>query len=442
MDYLQILYLIVGGLIGLFIESFSITSLRENQLRAATLSSTLFMVFALIWFASYFIFSPPDIILIVALIVVLVLATLFFMPVGSTSSLKAGPVTGRFDERDVVFSREEYQPGSDRYGQYYSMHPEYRSVDDAIRKLPELLQPGGRYYDPIESARIDAIFDEIQTMTTRVDGPVSNPRQQVDPTEITKAIKQNVLQMGADDAGIAELDPMHVYSHVGRGPHPWGEPIVNNHRYVVAFSLEMRYDPVQTAPDLPITAETASRYLLGAQISIELAEYIRSLGYPARAHISGSNYQIILPAVAHNAGLGELGRMGYLISPRLGARIRLGAVTTDLPLVVDKPVPFGVWDFCKRCLKCAINCPAGAISAAGTSDVRGVHKWQLNAEQCLRYWRTIGTDCGICMKVCPYSHPPSFVHNIVRAAIRRSSFARTVSVWGDEFFYGRKLAVN
>jgi len=169
-----------------------------------------------------------------------------------------------------------------------------------------------------------------------------------------------------------------------------------------------------------------------------LAEYIRDMGYPARAHIAGSNYQIMLPPVAYDAGLGELGRHGYLISQRFGSRIRLGAVTTDLPLVPDRPIKFGVQDFCRICKKCADNCPSHAIPYEGKTNVRGMEKWQLNMEQCLRYWRIIGTDCGLCMKLCPFSHPRALLHDLVRAGIKRSDFARRISVIGDDLFYGKK----
>jgi hypothetical protein len=46
------------------------------------------------------------------------------------------------------------------------------------------------------------------------------------------------------------------------------------------------------------------------------------------------------------------------------------------------------------------------------------------------------------MKVCPFSHPPTLLHNLVRAGIRRSAFARRVSLWADDLFYGRKAKVN
>jgi reductive dehalogenase len=204
----------------------------------------------------------------------------------------------------------------------------------------------------------------------------------------------------------------------------------------VAFDVEMSYSSVQQAPRMPITEESAQKYLMVAMISITLARYIRMLGHSARAHIAGSNYQVMLPPVAYDAGLGELGRLGYLISPRFGPRMRLGAVTTDLPLIPDAPIRFGVQDFCESCLKCATQCPSASIPRTGKSVVRGVEKWQLDIESCIRYWRKIGTDCGLCMKVCPFSHPESPPHQVIREGIRRSSFARWISVHADDLFYG------
>ena len=50
-----------------------------------------------------------------------------------------------------------------------------------------------------------------------------------------------------------------------------------------------------------------------------------------------------MPA-AVDAGLGEMGRFGYLITKELGPRVRIFAVTTGLPLVADNPVDIGVED--------------------------------------------------------------------------------------------------
>lgn len=437
MNYLELIFLATGGVVCLFFGIFCITSIRESKNRAAILSGGMLVLFGSAWFGCYFFLAP--IFLQCGMLVILLFVMLFFIRLGKHRYLRAGEITERVDERDTIFAREEYRPGTPKYEEYYSLRPQHKEIDDGIRRLPELLTPGGRYHDPIRLPYIRSLFEVIEHMTGAVDGPVAETCANVDAPEITGTIKEIVLQSGADDVGITRLNPVFVYSHVGRGPEAWGAPINNHHRYAIAFTLEMKYDRVEKAPLLPITEESALQYLKGAMISIGLASYIRKSGYSARAHIAGSNYQIMLPPVGHDAGLGELGRLGYLISPTIGARIRLGAVTTDLPLIPDKPVVFGVQNFCEKCVKCADNCPSGAIPEGGKITVRGVEKWQLNIEKCLRFWRKVGTDCGLCMKVCPYSHPRTFVHNLVRSGISRSSFARVLAIHADDLFYGKRV---
>ncbi len=431
-------YLAAGILGALFFLAFAMSSYRERRRRAVIASLISLVIFATAWAWWYVLFVDLPAALALPLVGMAILMALFFLPLGRSRQLKVVPCEQQVDERDVMFAREEYQPGTATYDAYYARRPEYRAIDDKIRELPELLAPGGRYYVAGRSEKVVDVFRQIQALATQVDGDIAPERPEVTPETMTTEIKRRLREMGAAASGVTVLDQRFVYSHVGRGPEEWGAPIENSHRYAIAFVVEMDYGEVEQAPDLPITEEAARKYLMAAKISVDLARHIRSLGYPARAHISDSNYQIMLPPVARDAGLGELGRIGYLISPKFGARLRLGAVTTDLPLVTDKRVAFGLLDFCDKCLKCAANCPSAAIPKGAMSTVLGVDKWPLNVERCVRYWRLAGTDCGICMKVCPYSHPPTWIHNLVRAGIKRSSFARTVSVWGDDLFYGRK----
>ena len=131
--------------------------------------------------------------------------------------------------------------------------------------------------------------------------------------------------------------------------------------------------------------------------------------------------------------------MGLLITPQLGPRVRLGVVTTNLPLIVDKRLQdTSVIDFCRICKKCAENCPSKAISFDDRQDVDGALRWQIDHLRCFSYWNMIGTDCGRCIAVCPYSHPDSFSHSLVRWAIRQSGFARRAALWMDDVFYRRK----
>lgn len=438
MKTINLINVTTGIILGAIGFLFAISSLYEKKLRAFYTAIAFAAIILIVWFGYYHFLNFSVILLSIPPAFAILAVVLFFAPDGKISEIEISGSGDRVDERDVMFAREEYEPGDSKYDIYYSAKPQFKEIDDKIRKLPRLLSPGGKYYDPIRSGYIISIFRSVKNLLNEVDGEISADRQAVDAAEVTVSIKKAILEMGAGDVGIARLNQNYVYSHVGRGPEKWGSEIVNSHKYAVIFTLEMDYYHVEGAPGLFMTEESAARYLQGALISVEIARYIRNLGYPARAHISGSNYQIMLPPVAYDAGLGELGRLGYIISPRLGARVRLGAVTTDLPLIADKPKNFGVQDFCRKCLKCAVNCPSDAIPYGDKTDERGVLKWQLNIEKCIRYWRILGTDCGLCMKVCPYSHPPTLFHNIVRKAIPRSATARWISIHGDDIFYGRK----
>ncbi len=438
----QISALTTGTIIVLFCLLFALSSFRESKPRAGWLNLGIIATIAFLLIGSVYWWQIPSGILSTAAFVIWTFAVLFFLPLKKPTPIVIGAITERVDERDTMFAREEYRPGTAIYERYYANHTQYKEVDDRLRQLPALLEPGGRYFNPEQAQQIKAIFTVINALTLQVDGDVSADKICKAPLALTAEVKDLVLRMGADEVGVAQLNRMFVYSHVGRGPEPWGKPIELNHQFAIVFTLEMAYNSVQQAPDMPITEETAFQYLRAAIISVNLARYIRNLGFPARAHISDSNYQIILPPVAHDAGLGELSRMGYLISPKYGARIRLGAVTTDLPLIQDKPIVFGVQNFCAICLKCAENCPSAAIPHGGKTMIRGVEKWQISVEKCLRYWRIAGTDCGLCMKVCPYSHPPTFVHNVIRKGIECSAFARKISILGDDLFYGRKIEPN
>ena len=84
------------------------------------------------------------------------------------------------------------------------------------------------------------------------------------------------------------------------------------------------------------------------------------------------NYQVVLPPILLWAGLGEMCRIGDVVfNPFLGPRFKAAVVTTDLSLLPDKPIDFGLQNFCRRCKKCARECPAQAISHAPVPPHQG-----------------------------------------------------------------------
>ncbi|MFC2173528.1 4Fe-4S dicluster domain-containing protein [Acidobacteriota bacterium] len=352
-----------------------------------------------------------------------------------------GRITGemqRYDERDTILARWRYESGTEQYETYYTAHPEKKALDDDIRRRPRMFLPGGKLFDP-HLARVGMMsFDLLHRLSSRADGPVAPDKAEFDPNEMSANLSRAALALGACHAGTAKLNPAFVYSHTGRGIDPWGKPIETSHKYALAFTIEMAYSLVRKSPHFETTVETGRRYVEGAVIANILAGYIRSLGYSARAHNEGSSYQTILPPIAEDAGIGEIGRMSILMTEDLGPRIRLGVVTTDMPLVASGPKRFGAIPFCEVCQKCAISCPSGAISKGPRETVNGAKTWKINPEACYRTWRILGTDCNVCMSVCPYSKPDTMAHRFVRAAIKRTAMARYVAVWADDLFYGRQ----
>ncbi len=348
----------------------------------------------------------------------------------------------RVDERDVIFARFDLRQGSPEFIAYYKRRPEHHDRDAKIRQIPDILSAPHREKDPLLFALASAEFDFLEHLLSRVkgEGAEAASRFNLSPKQNSGFVKDIVRYLGADDCGIARLNPDFVYSHVGRGPEPYGKEIVLDHRFAIAFAVEMDTTMVAAAPDAPVIVETGKRYIEAARIALILAECLRRLGHPARAHIAGSNYQVILPPIAWEAGLGEIGRLGVLITSKFGPRARLGMVTTDFPLEPDRPVVFGAQDFCSRCSKCARNCPARAIPMGERSMDNGIRRWVIDRERCYEFWRRAGTDCAVCLAVCPYSHPENLFHRLIRKAASFSRSGQSFLIWGDDFFYGKRRA--
>jgi ferredoxin len=198
----------------------------------------------------------------------------------------------------------------------------------------------------------------------------------------------------------------------------------------------MEHDMVAHAPLAPTTMESARSYVESGAIAVQVAALIRRLGYPARAHIDG-DYRVVCPLVARDAGLGEIGRMGLLITPTVGPRVRIAVVTTDLPLVVSpRRHDASVEDLCGICDRCRTMCPAKAIPH-DKRDVAGEHRWQIDSEACFTFWCRTGTDCARCLAVCPQAHPSTAFHRTVRWGVRRSRRFRRLALRAERVVYGR-----
>ena len=367
-----------------------------------------------------------------------------------TQGLIMGEVK-RYDEREMISVRNKLRPGTTYYNQFYQLFPQHKLYDDKRREIGGAMGPRAGFIDrPLESPNVAATLAcdilPLYLSTPEIAKPAIDPdlgdkKIQLSPEEATERVKGFAKYLGADLVGITKINPLWIYSHRGSINHgnweDWGDEIPIEHQYAIVFATEMSFEMISTAPHTPTTIESLSGYAKGAYIATQLAAFIANLGYSATQNRS-SYYEASVVPLAVDAGLGEVSRLGYLVTKELGPRVRLAAVTTNLPLITDKPVDIGIEDFCKVCKKCATCCPSKSISDGDQEIWKGIFRWKFSAETCFNYWGKIGTDCNVCMRVCPWSHARTLPHKFIVALVARNKIARRLFILLDDIFYGKR----
>jgi len=341
----------------------------------------------------------------------------------------------RVDERESGFNRAgrgDFGPRlQQEFLRFVPKHPLSGALVTMAGVLGQLVdgQPTAAGADP--SARTGA------TPTMR--GPAAEQAPGTDdPAAMALHLKEVAHFLRADAVGICRLPPYAVYSHTKLA----GGPIELEHEYAIAILVDQdwRTAAAFSGRDWISNSMSFMSYTASGFIACILADYIRRLGYPARAH-HARNYQVVVPPILLWAGLGEMCRIGdTVLHPFMGPRFKAAVVTTDLPLAVDRPVDFGLQDFCARCMKCAEACPSRAISAGGKEMHNGYEKWPVDAERCatMRVGNQKGSGCGTCIKVCPWNKPYTPFHAAVNWTMRNVPPARRLAVRGDDLLgYGK-----
>jgi epoxyqueuosine reductase len=263
-------------------------------------------------------------------------------------------------------------------------------------------------------------------------------RAQGKPEEMSRDVKRIALQFGASAAGVCRVHPAWVYSHqfsVETGEHKPLE-LPSGMDNAVVLAIPMDYHTVRSASQPIANIATGLGYSQMAIVANLVASFIRYMGY--RAIPSGNDTAMSIP-MAMAAGLGELGRLGLLVTEKHGPRVRLCKVFTDMPLAPDRYRPFGVAEFCKVCKLCTRYCPAKAISDGDMttegptmSNQHGPRKWYINPERCFSYWAEKQVSCSRCIRSCAFNKLPGPLHDLTRAIIKRTSLLNPLIVRIDK----------
>lgn len=242
------------------------------------------------------------------------------------------------------------------------------------------------------------------------DTPVAPDRMPVeDPARMTAEIGRVARFFGADLCGITGVDMRWQYASrvdtrdMSEAPNDLPPGIA----HVIVLGHQMEESLVATYPSALAGAATGREYSHEAATAMQLAAYIRNLGYQAVASMNDTG--LVIP-YALKAGLGEYARNQMVITPQFGPRLRFSKIYTDLPLAHDTPRRLGVAAFCAICTKCADACPVKALpygppstDRPNRSAISGVRKWTSDAEKCFGFWAKLASDCAICMRVCPFN---------------------------------------
>ncbi len=272
--------------------------------------------------------------------------------------------------------------------------------------------------------------------------------EDLNPSEVAGIVKKAALFYGASLVGIAEVDQRWIYtgyfddyfaSHEGNIEI---SDTVNKAEYledgtlvfpsslnrVIVMALEQDLEGINSSPNAIGQATTSNGYARMAFTGASMAEFIRGLGYKA---LPCGNATTLSVPMAIDAGLGELGRNGLLITPKYGPNVRIVKVLTDMPLETDQTISFGVTEFCEVCGKCADSCPSGALptgertrEANDICNNPGTLKWPIDAGACYKFMAELGGGaCSNCVRSCPFTKPQGWLHEATRLLISGESKA-------------------
>ncbi len=114
-------------------------------------------------------------------------------------------------------------------------------------------------------------------------------------------------------------------------------------------------------------------------------------------------------------------------------------MTTDLPLRPDRPGDDLLGHRLLHDLQeVRGELPGQSIPFGDREPSTAAGAGRSTPDSCFRYWNAIGTDCGRCMTVCPYSHPDNCGPQPRALGDPLLGRRAAGALWLDDLFYGRR----
>jgi len=303
-----------------------------------------------------------------------------------------------FNQMNDMFTRAFWDPAvtspdTEAFFDSYRAAPEARRGQGFGQKDFALRNASWAISDLISNRGADMGLREGFQAAITDDTPVAPQKATLGtPDSESRDIKRIARLFGADLVGITLIDERwHYSSRVDtRTLSAADNTLPEGLSHVIVMGHAMDFDLVETYPSALAGVSTGREYSHETAISIQLAAYIRGLGYQAIASMNDT--ALVIP-YAIKAGLGEYGRNQMVLTPEFGPRVRFSKIFTDMPLAHDDPHPLGLSAYCHGCTVCAEACPPKALpkgapdfGQGSASTIKGVKKWSADCEKCFGYW--------------------------------------------------------
>lgn len=150
--------------------------------------------------------------------------------------------------------------------------------------------------------------------------------------------------------------------------------------YAISFYIAIPSDIVKkfsTGVSLEILKEIDNKL---NQITLEVVEFLESNNY--KAEISDNDL------IATKAGLGWIGKSGFLITKKYGSAIRLKSILTDASLEYTQPI---------------INSSCGSMCRFCSSSCDKINGIMWNDNLAISNLKECDDFCGKCIFICPHT---------------------------------------
>jgi ferredoxin len=232
---------------------------------------------------------------------------------------------------------------------------------------------------------------ELRRATTSIR---NNPRRgytRIDAATLAE-LEDYARSLGVSEIGYTRVNPDYIFKNLSI--------LYPN---AIVFAMEMDLEKIEQAPSVPTLLEIFRTYYQLGYVVNQISEFLRARGFDAHAGPALGSEGSFVP-MARDAGLGEVGKNGMIITKEYGPRVRLAAVytnTENLPFAQQNPHGW-VRDYCDMCSLCVTHCPAGAIFLEPREAPEGGPVF-IDHRKCAMPFSTMD-GCTLCIKHCPFMH--------------------------------------